>query len=71
MSVFTITGVLDGRGPDGSVPLRLEIRDLQRYPDLWNLYILGLDRLQSIDQSELLSYYQLSGIKTSLSCSLY
>ncbi|KAI9775145.1 MAG: hypothetical protein M1839_001396 [Geoglossum umbratile] len=62
MSVFTITGVQDGRGQNGSVPLRLEIRELQRNPDLLNLYILGLDRLQSVDQKQLLSYYQLSGI---------
>ncbi|KAI9767433.1 MAG: hypothetical protein M1840_005662 [Geoglossum simile] len=62
MSAFAITGVQSGRGPNGSVPLRLEIRELQRNPDLWNLYILGLERLQSVDQKELLSYYQLSGI---------
>jgi len=59
---FSITGVQSGRGQDGSVPLRLEIRDLQKNPDLWNLYLLGLARLQQSDQGELLSYYQLSGI---------
>jgi len=67
MSVFTVTGVQDGSGQGGPKPLRLEIRELQRNPDLWNLYILGLDRLQSVDQRELLSYYQLSGTKTPLS----
>jgi tyrosinase len=59
---FGITGVQDGRGQNGSVPIRMEIREMQKNADLWNLYILGLDRLQSVDQRELLSYYQLSGI---------
>ncbi|KAH0538314.1 hypothetical protein FGG08_005088 [Glutinoglossum americanum] len=59
---FTITGVQSGRGSDGSVPLRLEIRELQKNADLWNLYLLGLDRLQKVGQNELTSYYQLSGI---------
>ena len=64
MSSFAITGVQTGPSPaDGSVPLRLEIHELQKNADLWNLYLLGLDRLQSVDQSRLLSYYQLSGIK--------
>ena len=60
---FSITGVQDGRGQDGSVPIRMEIREMQKNADLWNLYILGLDRLQSVGQKELLSYYQLSGMK--------
>jgi tyrosinase len=72
MSSFNITGVQSGRGQDGSVPLRLEIRELQKNADLWNLYMLGLDRLQRVNQSNLLSYYQLAGMRISLAsyCSL-
>ncbi|KAI9835969.1 MAG: hypothetical protein M1837_003559 [Sclerophora amabilis] len=62
MSSFGITGAQGGRGSNGSVPFRLEIRQLQRNPDQWNLYLLGLDRLQSVDQRELLSHYQMAGI---------
>jgi len=62
MASFGITGVQSGRGGDGSVPLRLEIRQLQQNADQWNLYLLALDRLQNVNQSELLSWYQISGI---------
>lgn len=64
MSTFGITGVQSGRGGDGdgSVPLRLEIRQLQQNADQWNLYLLALDRLQNVNQTELLSWYQLCGI---------
>jgi len=62
MSTFGITGVQSGRGGDGSVPLRLEIRQLQQNADQWNLYLLALDRLQSVNQSDQLSWYQISGI---------
>lgn len=49
--------------PTGEVPLRLEIRDLAaNFPDMFNLYILGLDRMQKLPQSARESYYQLSGI---------
>ncbi|KAM3065503.1 hypothetical protein ACMFMF_010988 [Clarireedia jacksonii] len=48
---------------DGSVPLRLEIRDLQRnHPDQWTLYILGLQAFQQLDEKSDLSYYGIAGI---------
>ncbi|KAI9892115.1 MAG: hypothetical protein M1814_001821 [Vezdaea aestivalis] len=65
---FAITGIKDGLGQEGpnSVPLRRELRDLQaNYPDQWNLYILGLTKLQDpqyLAQTERLSYYQICGI---------
>jgi len=62
MATFGITGVQSGRGSDGSVPLRLELRQLQQNTDQWNLYLLALDRLQNVNQTELLSWYQISGI---------
>ncbi|QSZ31852.1 hypothetical protein DSL72_001421 [Monilinia vaccinii-corymbosi] len=48
---------------DGSVPLRREIRDLQRnFPDQWTLYILGLQAFQQLDEKDDLSYYGICGI---------
>ncbi|PQE33295.1 tyrosinase precursor protein [Rutstroemia sp. NJR-2017a WRK4] len=48
---------------DGSVPLRLEIRDLQRnHPDQWTLYILGIQAFQQLDEKTDLSYYGIAGI---------
>jgi tyrosinase len=40
---------------------RLEIRDLQKNGDMWNMYVLGLSRMQSLDQSDYQSYFQLAG----------
>lgn len=46
----------------GSFPLRLEIRDLQKNADQWNLYLLGLDAFKSLDETTDLSYYGIAGI---------
>ncbi|KAK1757866.1 hypothetical protein QBC47DRAFT_319522 [Echria macrotheca] len=60
---IAITGVPTTPGAGGSVPIRREIRDLQRnFPDQFNLYVLGLQNLQSLDESQLQSYYQIAGI---------
>ncbi|KAI9785255.1 MAG: hypothetical protein M1835_003372, partial [Candelina submexicana] len=62
-NTYGIHGVATGRGPNGSLPFRHEVLDLQlNNPDQWNLYMLALDRLQSVDQGELLSWYQIAGI---------
>ena len=61
LGTYGITGVTSGRGSDGSVPFRLEIRQLQQNADQWNLYLLGLSRLQAVPQDQLLSWYQISG----------
>jgi hypothetical protein len=46
----------------GSVPLRLELRDLeQNQPDQWNLYLLGLDAFKKLDETQDLSYYGIAG----------
>jgi tyrosinase len=51
-------------GPSiGAVPLRRELRDLQRnFPDQYNLLILGLKNLEGQDASNSTSYYQIAGI---------
>ena len=58
---FPITGVHTGSGVNGSLPLRIEVRELEKDPVAWTLYILGLDMLQYTPQSELLSWYQIAG----------
>lgn len=61
-SPYVIDGIQGGRGSDGSVPLRLEIRQLIKNTDQFNLYLLALYRFQNTDQSKLLSFYQIAGI---------
>jgi len=52
---FPITGI------SGGVQPRMEIRDLQQNaPDQWNIYVLALAAMQLVDQSDYLSYFQLS-----------
>ncbi|KAI7302472.1 Di-copper centre-containing protein [Hortaea werneckii] len=41
---------------------RLEIRELEKNADQWNIYLLGLARWQATDQRDKLSYYQVAGI---------
>lgn len=47
---------------NGSVPLRLEIRQLQQKSDQWTLYLLALDWLQFQPQTDELSWYGINGI---------
>jgi len=47
----------------GSVPLRIEVRDLQKNADQWNLYLLGLDAFKNnTDETKDLSYYGIAGM---------
>ncbi|KAF2462108.1 hypothetical protein BDY21DRAFT_389512 [Lineolata rhizophorae] len=52
------------RGVQGSgVQSRYEIRTLQRdHPEMWNLFLLGLQRFMAVDQDDKLSYFQIAGI---------
>lgn len=43
---------------------RLEIRELEKNADQWNIYLLGLARWQATDQRDKLSYYQVAGAST-------
>jgi tyrosinase len=56
MTVIT-TGVVGG-----SLVSRQEIRTMLQDQDLFTLYILGLERFQQVDESDPLSWYQISGI---------
>ncbi len=62
-NTYGIHGVATGRGEGGSLPFRREVLELQfNHPDQWNMYMLALERLQSVDQNEKLSWYQIAGI---------
>lgn len=66
LGTYPITGPRTGLHSNGSfsnttLPVRLEIRQLQQNTDQWNLYLLGLERLQAANQTELLSWYQICG----------
>ncbi|KAF3001808.1 hypothetical protein E8E13_002868 [Curvularia kusanoi] len=54
---------IDGRDQDGSLFLRLDVRNMKsNYPDQWNLFMLGLDQLQTSDQGDPYSYYGIASI---------
>ena len=56
-----VTGVLDRGFVDGSLPVRREIRDLEKDQHLWTLYLLGLDYMQSSEQDDPMSWYKIMG----------
>ncbi|KAF2877846.1 hypothetical protein BDV95DRAFT_479733 [Massariosphaeria phaeospora] len=58
--VFSVLGVV-GLG-DKTVHPRLEIRELEKNADQWNVYLLGMYRFQNMNQGNKLSYYQIAGI---------
>ena len=61
--IFSVLGI-SGLGVSTIQP-RLEIRDLERYhPDQWNVFLLGLQRFQSVSQDDKLSYFQIAGKPT-------
>lgn len=49
---------------DGSIPLRVEIRQMQKYHEQWTLYILALSWLQYTDQEDPYSWYRLAGMRS-------
>lgn len=57
---FSVLGVAGFE--ENAVHPRLEIRQLEKDEDQWNVYLLGLRRFQSIAQNDKLSYYQVAGM---------
>ncbi|KAF2733977.1 Di-copper centre-containing protein [Polyplosphaeria fusca] len=49
-------------GATGGVQPRLEIRDLQKTGEMWNLYLLAMTDFQAMDQSKVDSWFQIAGI---------
>jgi tyrosinase len=56
-SGHTVVTGIQGTSPQP----RLEIRQLEKNADQWNIYLLGMRRFMSTNQSEKLSYYQIAG----------
>lgn len=54
-SVLGVKGLVDGTHP------RVEIRELEKDEDKWNLFLLGMWRFQNMNQKDKLSYYQIAG----------
>jgi hypothetical protein len=49
-------------GIQGTVAQRLEIRDLAKNTDQWNLYLLGMERFMAKAKTDPLSFYQVAGM---------
>ena len=58
-TVFPILGI-GGTGNKMVYP-RLEIRELERRRDQFNLYLLGLQRFQQVSQDDEFSYFKIAG----------
>ena len=62
---YPIIGIKDGIGPDGSRPLRYELRkfvdpDHNKYArEQLNLFLLALERIQAMPREERLSWFQI------------
>jgi tyrosinase len=58
-AVFPILGI--GGAGNKMVYPRLEIRELERHRDQFNLYLLGLQRFQNASQDDEFSYFRIAG----------
>jgi tyrosinase len=47
--------------------VRQEIRQMENDNEMWTLYLLGLSMMQFTDQSDALSWYQITGVSVSTS----
>ncbi|KAG9672204.1 Di-copper centre-containing protein, partial [Aureobasidium melanogenum] len=58
------TGKIPVTGVTGNgIQVRMELRTMQQqYPDMFNVFLLGLRSFMQMDQSDPLSYYQIAGI---------
>ncbi|KAF2277714.1 Di-copper centre-containing protein [Westerdykella ornata] len=56
-SYFAITGATGGVHP------RLEVRDLEKTGQMWNLFLLAIKGFQEMDQKDIVSWYQIAGKK--------
>ena len=66
-ATYPITGLQDGHGPNGFVPIRYELSqfvDPKHNPHAsgqLNLFLQALERIQNAPRTELLSWFQISG----------
>lgn len=62
---YRITGPTSGvNAQTGERPSRRDLRTLQTSGAQWDLYIQALQMFQAANQADLLSWYQVSGIRT-------
>ena len=67
MSTYPIVGIKTGLGPDGSRPLRYDIRQFadpshNKYARIQlNMFLLALEMIQAMSREELLSWFQIGG----------
>lgn len=54
-SHYAITGATGGVHP------RLEIRELAKTREMWNIFLLALTEFEAMDQNKIDSYYQIAG----------
>lgn len=47
--------------PNGTLPMRMEVRSMRDDKYKWDLFILSLSMFQYADQDDLLSWYQIAG----------
>ncbi|KAF2685861.1 Di-copper centre-containing protein [Lentithecium fluviatile CBS 122367] len=52
---------IKGAADNGQYP-RLEIRELQKKADQWNLYLLAMERFKAKPRNDRMSYYQVAGV---------
>ncbi|PGH19033.1 hypothetical protein AJ79_00067 [Helicocarpus griseus UAMH5409] len=62
MAPILVTGVQTGNGPNGEIPLRQNIHELQKDVHKWSLYVLALRIFYDREESHPKSYFQISGI---------
>lgn len=55
-SFYAITGATGGVQP------RMEIRELEKTGEMWNLYLLAMTDFQAMDQSTIDSWFQIAGM---------
>lgn len=64
ITAYGITGLSGGVNYDtGERPARRDLRDLQSSGAAFDLYIQALAQFQADDQSDMLSYYEVSGMR--------
>lgn len=55
-SYYAITGATGGVHP------RLEVRELEKTGEMWNLFLLAMQDFQAMDQNLIDSWYQIAGM---------
>ena len=61
-NAIQVTGATGGiNATTGARPFRYDIDDLSKSGAAWDLFVLSLDHIQQLNQSDPLSYFQIAG----------